>query len=106
MRKKRVFIIIVFVIFTWFSYNNNYNKKIIIPQNRYISYIKTQKNDTNQNNKIDYKGIKKEIQNRKKLQKNLVENYNNTFDPKIFTQITNNSIIIDNMRNLLNKNIS
>lgn len=52
---------------------------------------------------ISYKNennlLKKEIQKRKKLQKNLLETYNNTFDKNTLTQIISNGTILEWLKN-------
>ncbi len=44
--------------------------------------------------------LKKEIQNRKKLHKTLLESYNTNFDTKILENITQNGIILNNLKKI------
>ncbi len=51
--------------------------------------------------KLTYKTIKKQIQNRKKLQKSLQENYNLSFDNNTLKLLTLNSLQIEKLKNLI-----
>lgn len=61
-------------------------------------------NDKNDNIEIENivdnkKVLKKQIQNRKKLHKNLLSIYNENFDNKYLEQITNNWLILNQLNN-------
>ena len=71
---------------------------IIGSQNR-KKWLKEVESDNWEN--IQEKSIlKKEIQNRKKLHKTLLESYNTNFDTKILENITQNGIILNNLKKI------
>lgn len=126
--KKTKIIVLILIVFTWnpFSFNitfwddvhkvleENYrdnlddwdakriewwNENISSEEKTIDNYINNKKSLNSKNKKI----LKKEIQNRKKYHKNLVNIYNQNFDNNYLELIKNNSLLINNLKNELKK---
>lgn len=128
--KKTKIIVLILIVFTWnpFSFNitfwdyihkvleENYRDNLDdwdgrriewwnenVVDETTISYWLSNDNKNSVNLYKNKKILKKEIQNRKKYHKNLVNIYNQNFDNNYLELIKNNSIIIDNLKKELKK---
>ena len=105
--KTTKIILLMIVIFTPTIYNVNITlweeniKKQIETGEKVVP--KTEKLKTKINKRRDKKVLKKEIQNRKKYHKSLIEAYNSDFNQKNLEMIKNNALIIDSLENKLKK---
>lgn len=95
MRKKAFLIIFIFL--TSFHPVYVYDEKNLQEKNssEIISETKIWK--------VTKKEIKREIKNRKRYHKNLLEKYNSNFDKKILDFIQENSLILTKLRKQLKK---
>jgi len=100
MKKKIIFLLFIFFI----SANNleasNINSNKSLSKVSKIENVEKNKKEKKYT-KINFKNkniLKKQIQKRKKYHKNLLSLYNTNFDEKYLNMITNNGIIINNLR--------
>lgn len=100
MKKKILLLLFIFFISISNSDAVNINRKQVSSKQLAIESI----NDKQKWNKVqkinfkDKKVLKKEIQKRKRYHKNLLSQYNSSFDAKYLNMITDNGIIINNLR--------
>lgn len=101
MKKQRIFIIInLALFFTMLNQNNiviasSYNPPVII--NSIIEVTDKNNKQIKNKKKNDIVIIKKQIQERRKLHRNLIQEYNVTFNNTILSDITNNAIQIEKL---------
>lgn len=101
MKKQKVFIILnLALFFTMLNQNNiviatSYNPPVIINNVKLIDKKAYKPLKEKKHKKNEIVSIKKQIQERKKLHRNLLTTYNINFDSNILTSITNNSLQIE-----------
>lgn len=103
MKKQKIFIIInLALFFTMLNQNNiviasSYNPPVIINSIIEITDKNSNQIKNKKNKKNDIVIIKKQIQERRKLHRNLIQEYNVTFNNTILTDITSNAIQIEQL---------
>lgn len=98
MKKRQTILILFILVFGTFHVNPSlwYNKNVSYITTRWLQQPRQlPENAAFEEKKSDKKLVKKLIQQRKKLQKNLLQSYNTSFDPSVLEQISQNGIQID-----------